>query len=341
MGECGKSKKRTQCLKNISIDFLNKFSLKEVFSVFEKNETKPELISICHEEAHYLGRQEYQKQKSLSKVFSSCNHSCLGGCYHGAVEGYFIEKNIAIDGENDEAVAKEISSLCGKKSDYQTPQDLTECLHGLGHAVMFLTENELPRSLKLCDTLNTEGEQELCYTGALMANTDSVQSQDHPTNYIKADDPMYPCPILDKKYQKICYTYGVLQGFQSELDKTISICKQVPSEYAIECFQTMGRDRVYSTSDEKVMKSECDLISESQFREACYIGTVGSLVVRYGLESEKPLSYCSILDSTYKDSCYRELAFRLKNWTSDKDKLLSVCKKMPAEYTTACQITFK
>ncbi len=342
MGECAKAKKRTECLKQTAKDFLNNFTLKEVLSVFEKNETKPELISICHEAAHYLGRKEYQKQQSLSKVFSSCNHSCLGGCYHGALEGYFINQNITINGEDDSEVASKMPGLCGVQSNYQIPQDFTECLHGLGHAVMFLSENDLLRSLKLCDQLHTKDEQDLCYTGAFMANVDGAQSgSDHPSKYFKPDNDLYPCTILGEKYLSMCYTYAVLQPHQGDLKKTIDICLMVPPDYRNSCFRTMGRDRVYNTTDESVMKKECDLISEHEFRNECYIGVVGSIVVRYGIDSQSPFRYCSILDIQFKDSCYREIALRLKNWTQDENKLLNICSKLPKEYINTCQLAVR
>ena len=174
MGQCLQAEKRSQCLKQAAKDFSERFSLQEVLAVFEKNEQKPELIATCHEETHYLSREEYQKKKNIRDVFASCNHSCLGGCFHGAVEGYFIEKNIAIGSEDDSEVSGEIPQICGQQKDYEKTQQHTECLHGLGHAVMFLTENDLIRSLKLCDNLKTKSEQELCFTGAFMANVDGA-----------------------------------------------------------------------------------------------------------------------------------------------------------------------
>ena len=337
MGECNKAPRRSECLKEAARFFLKEFSLKQVLAVFEKNETREELISICHEETHYLGRGEYQTVKDIKDVFSSCNHSCLGGCYHGAVEGYFIEKNITIDGENDSQVAKEMPTLCGQQKDYQTPQQHTECLHGLGHAVMFLTENDLIRSLKLCDNLKTKSEQDLCYTGAFMANVDGENSQDHPSKYFKRGDDLYPCTILDKKYLDMCYTYAVLQPHQTDLEKTINICKQVPNEFQLACFRTMGRDRVYNTDDEEEMKKECDLIDKEEFRQSCYIGTVGSLVVRYGIDSQSPFKYCAILDNKFKERCYSELGLRLTHWTKDLQKLHTVCSQISQEqYRNQC-----
>lgn len=341
MRECHESPKRSLCLKEVAKDFITRFSLKEILRIFQEHEKEPELIAICHEATHYLGREEYFRRRSLKDVFPSCNHSCLGGCFHGAVEGYFIEKNLLQYDAEDPRIVSEIPKICGKESDHPRPQEFTECFHGLGHAVMFMTENDLLRSLKLCDQLQTQDERELCYTGAFMANSDGAKSEDHPSKYFKTDDPMYPCTILEKKYLNICYTYAILQPFQSDLEKTIKLCLQAPNEYKKSCFRTMGGDRVYNTPDEQIMKNECDLISEAEFREGCYEGTVGSLVVRYGLDSDKPFIYCSFLESQYKDSCYRELARRLKNWTLNKDKLLSICLKMPKEYNSSCRAAVK
>src|SRR3989338_3366873 len=45
-------------------------------------------IFDCHQEAHGIGRVGYTIYKE--KAFGECDSSCHSGCYHGAMESFFI-----------------------------------------------------------------------------------------------------------------------------------------------------------------------------------------------------------------------------------------------------------
>lgn len=302
MRSCYENGRQPNCYAQAAHDFIQKFSLREVLAVFASSEKRSDFFSDCHLTAHYLGREAYKKMGSVRSVFSQSSYACLAGTLHGAVEGYFMSKGLL--GLGDAAYAKEIPRVCGNQNEYQVPQQFVECNHGMGHATMFLGENDLIRALKLCDALHSDGERELCYTGALMANADGANDEDHPSLYApKSNDPLYPCPLLGKSYQRQCYTYGVLTPFQSDLSQSITTCKLIPRGYREACFQTIGRDRTMISADPITLNEQCSQIPETDLRNECAKGVAYNLVIRFGPRSPLPEQFCNLADTANKNGC--------------------------------------
>ncbi len=325
-----KDQPQKSCYELAAKDFLSKFSLPQVLEVFAANEKKPEFFTKCHLVAHYLGQEAYRLSGSVRKVFEQSSRSCLGGSYHGAVEGYFIAKGLNIDIDTNPNLGKEVAGMCGKREEYAAPQQFTECNHGLGHALMFITNNDLIKALNLCDNLESLNERELCYTGSLMANSDGGKDTDHPSKYLDPKDPLYPCPILEKKYQNQCYTYGVLSQFQSDLDKAIELCTKIPDEFQSACFRTIGRDRTMVSADVNELTAQCQKAPD-EFKTECMKGTAYNLVIRFGPGSELPFEYCGIQTQS-KAECYEQIVIATSGQSQDKTFVSAVCGKIPVEF---------
>lgn len=337
---CYKNQSRIFCLKEAVNDIYKRFSLADFQNTIKQNESNEPVFNTCHEASHYIGRLAYQDKKDIKTLFNQCQHICLDGCYHGVVEGYFIDKNITLSEENVPAIASEVAKICGKETDYETPELYISCLHGLGHAVMFITDNELPQALNLCDSLKDSNKEELCYTGAFMANVDSRNNKDHPTKYLKADDPMYPCNILPKKHQKKCYEYNTLTFYQFtnyNWQETIKLCGQVPQDYRWGCYQTMGGDQVGFTDSVVKIKEACDEIPGGYLKMACINGAESNLVMRYSENFDKPLEFCDIVNEHYKETCFNVFIRVLNRWSRSKDAKTPICLRIKDEiYKKQC-----
>ncbi len=326
LGVCLDSENRSLCLKKTALTLLDRFSIETIIAVFSSYEKEREFFTQCHELSHYLGRELYARSKDVRKTFSQGSRACLGGVYHGAIEGYLIAKRKF--SPDEKYTRQTVKSVCGHSEDYEKPQEFIECNHGLGHAVMFLTDYDLLKALGLCDVLQTIGEQELCYTGAFMANADSAFSKDHPTKFIKDDDPLYPCAILPDRYAPMCYTYAVLERFKEDADKSILICMNVPSAYQYRCFETFGRDRTMISANETELKAQCGKIANAKARDHCLGGVAYNLVIRFGYESDLPRVFCAIVEEENKNTCYKQSASALGPILPDKTKRMEWCKKI-------------
>lgn len=318
---------RDGCYKEAARVLFDNFGLKKTLGFLKDNENEKEVYARCHEVTHYLSRLEYEKQKSISKVYAQCDSTCHGGCYHGTLEAYLKEE------QNSQRfnLSSQFPKVCGKLEDYQKPLEYYECLHGMGHAAMFVTEMELKESLSLCDTYSILGERERCYSGVFMENSSSSTSFDHASVYLDKDDPLYPCNILEEKYQALCWQYqssyfSIIN--EQDWQKVADLCLKVPETYQDMCFRTVGTNQVGFTQDLAVMKKDCEVMPTEQFQDICVLGVVSSLAYRFVGDMDKMVNFCNLVDQNHKETCFKQIGSGLLDWSADKNLAIKNCQKI-------------
>ena len=319
---------RDGCYKNAAQVLYGQFGLTKTLDLLKTNEEHPEVYARCHEVTHYLSRLEYEKQKNISKVYSQCDSTCHGGCYHGTMEAFLKEKT----SDSNFNLNKQFSSICGRQSDYQKPLEFNECFHGMGHAAMFVTDMELKQSLKLCDTIDDQKYKERCYTGVFMENSSSSTSFDHASIYIKKDDPFYPCNSLEEKYLSICWQYqssyfSIINS--QDWQKVADMCLMIPDKYQNQCFRTIGTNQVGFTPSLNVMRDDCRMMPNPNFQNICVAGVISSLSYRFVGDMKKMIDFCSLVDSQNKESCFKQMGTSLLDWSTDKNLAKRNCEKIP------------
>lgn len=332
MKQCYETGGRDGCYKDAAQVLYNQLGLSKTLRLLKANEDYQEVYARCHEVTHYLSRFEYAKQKNISKVYAQCDSTCHGGCYHGTLEAYLKESLGFVQSEDVfSKVSGNFAKICGEKKDYQKPIEFNECMHGLGHAAMFVTEMELKQSLKLCDNLQDQDAKERCYSGVFMENSSSSTSFDHKSIYIKADDPFYPCNILEEKYQALCWQYqssyfAIITN--QDWEKVASMCLQVPDNYQDLCFKTIGTNQVGFAQDLLTMKNDCGLMPDNHFKNTCIAGVVSSLSYRFVGDAQKIINFCSLVDLENQESCYKQMGTGISDWTVNKDLARKECDKI-------------
>lgn len=335
---------RDKCYKDVASLLTKQFKLADSLNLLEETEQYPEVYSRCHEVTHFLARNAYERSRNVPDLYGQCTFVCHGGCYHGVIEGYFKGKEPLL-GQSDSILGPEIRKICGNRSNYSKVALYFECVHGIGHAMMFITDGDLPRSLKLCDAL-AESEREPCYGGVFMENSSSSTNVDHPAKFVKKDDPLYPCDTLESRYLHMCYTYqsSYFLNISGHLDwpQNIKLCHLVPSEYRRFCFTTVGTNIVGSSIvDGRVDLGQtskiCNLIKESEFKSECVSGVVISLAGRYGGSTAPIVDYCSSVEPAYKKSCYNQMGISLSSFVANSNDLSKVCNSIKeVEYMQYC-----
>jgi hypothetical protein len=333
------SSQKTMCLKNAAQDFTDRYDLPQMLQVFEQNESKKDFFESCHETLHFVGRDEFEKIKNVSAALSAGNPVCFAGYYHGVLEAYLIAKHLTPGEATEQQLQAEIPGLCQKPSSGQT-KDYNECLHGLGHSLMFATDSNLPVSLKLCDTLEGDSDQQWCYSGVFMENSTSSTNPDHPNQYLKKDDPMYPCDTLDAKYLTMCYTlqsFYLAQLSNFDWPTTMDWCRKVPSSYRGGCFNAVGQNQVGFTQDYQVMIKNCALVTELEYHISCIQGVVGALHDRYNDGPKKMVEVCNILDISLQPACFERTISIIKSLDSAKPQASMICSEISsATYKEHC-----
>ena len=329
------------CYKNVANLLGSQFDLPTILAGFTANEMSLEIFARCHEVTHYLGRKSYSETGAVAQSFEQCDGSCWGGCYHGVMEQYFDDRGFSSTYTTDTAgIKNELIRVCGTKEDYARPRVYSECLHGLGHAMMFITQANLPLSLTFCDSLKIKNERETCYGGIFMENSSSSTSEDHPTAYLRQDDAMYPCSILDEKYLKICYQYQssyFMELSNRQWEGVVVLCHQVPEIYQAGCFQIMGSNQVGDTQDLEKARAVCNLIDEPKLERACITGVVSGLGGRYVGNPDFMIRFCSLVEEQHKERCYRQMGWGLASWSTDRTKQQTICDRMEnTQYQNWC-----
>lgn len=291
-----------------------------------------------HVYTHAIGLEAYAPEAPLAEVFVQCTTLYQSGCYHGVIQAHFVAEGTA-----DSATVRE---LCEPyQSDPADRWTLFQCLHGLGHGLMPLYNHDLPRTLRDCDFLTSSWNRESCYGGAFMENVvnatnphhlaagrDEMETEgeggerdpqtdehDHtaiavtdgvePFEALRADDPHYPCSILEDRYLTACYmmqTSAMLWHNGGDVGDAASSCAEAKENWRATCFQSLGRDISSRTlQDPESSLRSCGKSPEA-YREWCYVGLVKNFV-DLTATTDAGFAFCARVEEWAKDRCHEAM----------------------------------
>ncbi len=276
---CAQEKIPKSCLQKSANDFLDHFSLLDIQEILKENMQNQAVFLNCHETLHYLGSESYRRTGDISKVISSCMDICIHGCYHGAFEGYFVGKKLYQDQNADQVLKQDIQEFCKPTGNVKE----VTCIHGAGHGLVFITGGDIPRSLSVCQQLQTDEDKESCYTGVFMEN--ATVNAGHSSTYFRSDDPLYTCKVLPSQYQSICYSYVALNVFpfttnklnSADWEKSVAVCSSVPEADQARCFYALATLQTGFVLSQDQMRINCNIIKQQSNRYACMYGTITHL----------------------------------------------------------------
>lgn len=338
MGTCFRNDNQNKCYKAVADLFVDQFPVEVILEEFSEGERSQEIFSRCHETTHYLGRRAFEIEGSVPKLFSKGTSSCWGGFYHGVIEGYFEAKKLYTNPDRT-LLSEEIKNVCGNRKDFEIPRIFGECVHGIGHALMFISNSDLPQSLRWCDEL-PESSRETCYGGVFMENSSSSTSSDHPTQYIKADDPLYPCNMLSEQYLSACYKYQ--SSYFARLAnwdwvKNAELCMKVPEAHQASCFRIVGTNQVGSTQEPPKMYKICQSMPTLSSKKECVNGVINGLSGRYLGDPSKMTEFCNLADDELKSICWESIGNSTSDWSTKKDQADVVCVAQESTLADICR----
>jgi hypothetical protein len=137
----------------------------------------------CHMLAHHYGHIAYQLRGEFVTTFQDGTEACNGGYYHGVVEAAFYA---VATGRDELPTHHQIgyapatlpldcppsfraTGLCEALK--QGPERLySECVHGIGHGLMYYYEHDVMRSLPGCAQFSEPRLAQYCRDGVFMEN---------------------------------------------------------------------------------------------------------------------------------------------------------------------------
>jgi hypothetical protein len=315
-----------------------------------------------HMFAHSLGLAAFTTPAELGSVFSRCSPGFQSGCYHGVIQGYFLDLHRKSPAK---AVGPaEINSLCTDFRGRDQTWLLFQCAHGMGHGLELIYGHDLPRSLAGCDLAADSWERTACYGGAFMENivsvtnphqtaegiaggmemdgmSDDMAGMDMGDSFKKFDpvDPLYPCSALAERYGSQCYliqTSLILFENGGDFSAAAKTCGTAPESFRVACFVSLGRDaNSYAGNDPARAAQSCGNAPEP-FRPWCHTGVARNLVDISSRPSDG-FAYCSSLaELPSKVTCYSSVGEEIQSLSADGKKRKEFCGAAPPPFDAAC-----
>lgn len=265
------------CLDQHFREFLRTHSTADALALVRRyQETDWRLRLGCHPVVHAIGRETFRLKRTIHDAFSACDQTCHSGCYHGVVERFLRGDATAAGGGHisQEDLQRRARDACDPRT---STRIRFQCLHGLGHAVMYFAGYQLERALGICEHLEDHWSQRSCYGGVFMENLFSATPERRdvsPTDY------HYPCSKLGPKYGADCYLMQTWRMGEMGLstEELFAECKNAGPNRS-DCVQSVGRDL---SNDVRVWGPEpvarrCGRRAAAD-RRACIRGVVYALI---------------------------------------------------------------
>jgi len=114
---------------------------------------------LCHALTHVIGQAAARKYADLPEAFQHGDNFCGSGYYHGVLQGRSFQMG-------RERLLSDLNSICaGIPGKERKSLEYYNCVHGLGHAVMAITGDDLFDALHDCDGLTGAMEGNACASG--------------------------------------------------------------------------------------------------------------------------------------------------------------------------------
>jgi plastocyanin len=299
-----------------------------------------------HQLSHEIGRETARVYGVNSEAFLLCPMSAFnGGCQHGFFE-YVLGKT------DSSSEAAEL--ICSSLDEGFSSKFKFYCYHGVGHGVMMAEAYALMDALDTCNTFEGDKAKEGCWQGVFMENTNAGTNGTARENIFSDEDPLAPCNTLDNKYRTQCYLNHagyLMHYFRNDTKLATESCLHAEDMWVDSGLQSIGlmvtnpvwqgqllsqaSVGVLGMSTEEKAWEICKLFPEEK-QVQCVLGGVDNIINFDELDVTRANSFCSLVRTSFKESCYRLIGLRLlSNVTSDED-VEGICNELSPEGTLHC-----
>ena len=204
----------------------------------------------CHDEGHDLGKVIFAKLRDVGAALESCADACESGCMHGVLMQFFTDTGatgstgMSAGAHHHSSqlttadVAEKIPTICETQA-FTRMYRPGDCAHGVGHAVMFLSNYDIPKGIELCERFPSYALRYYCATGAYMEYRIAKTPSDYASH-----GPLYPC---DKTlYPAACFRYVLLYTIKDQYARGATLetiqrqCAGLRGKYRLGCFHGLG-----------------------------------------------------------------------------------------------------
>lgn len=317
-----------QSFGNLAYDKGPAVALARLAEYMQTNET---VRSGCHQIAHEIGHAGYVRYHgNAAQALANGTMTCWSGYYHGVVERAF-------SGVPRSKVKSMARGMCVGSAIRKTYFLAYQCVHGLGHGLMIYSLNDLPYSLKVCDSLQTEWDQSSCTGGVFMQNFLPGPMQLAPTKWLSRKDLLYPCDEVARRDKLYCYlmvTSRILPVVHYDFRKAAKWCWKSEPGWVATCFQSFGRDASgYSVQNPRRIVTYCRLAGSME-KECIYGGSRDLTSNDAG--PTRATKMCLLAPASTRSYCFYGIGTILGGFANDSAGRQARCNAVPAAYRRDC-----
>lgn len=280
--------------------------------------------SNCHLFVHAIGLAAGERYGDVPSAFNKGDDLCAGGYYHGVVKAIVVK----LGPDKMRAEANTVCADLGQHQGQQVYHD--ECFHALGHAFMAVLKNDLPEALRMCDALADTRGKRPCYIGVFMENAmtgvlevlripGDLHHAGHSssTEYLRPDEPLYPCTSVAARYKPACYIFQTTYAFNvldQDFGKVFNLCATLDDDHFRSlCYMSMGRDAntlgeaesLTTAAATKYATMLCMMGPDLEAQSNCIRGSVRGLITNHRSDMQARV-LCGFLDAHLRGPCLQE-----------------------------------
>lgn len=334
-----RGKAKSECYEEVLLALVHERQIRLAMGTLSKlGEMDHDVRRIGHDYSHVVGINAWRPGQDLGEAYQQCTELFQSGCYHGVVQVYLSAHGIDAD---------VVPELCDQIPAARTDLFLRfQCVHGIGHGMVMLRQNHLPRALEGCDLLRSAWDRDSCYGGAFMEfilagrgashgdhaahvaaeltgqGGDDHSHHDHgdhdqaaaaedavePFDVRRPGDLLYPCNVVGEAYQRACY------GMQAGL-----MVEQVGMDFA-------------------KVAAGCDQAPE-KWIPACYQGIGTYVAGATTLDPVASINHCNRGNPEYQPWCFIGVVKNFIDVTARPADGLGFCARIESEPSrVACYV---
>lgn len=336
---CKELSGKEQCYGKAFASLTKQTDMKYAFLVLRELQKKDTEARGCHFIAHSISIAETEKDPSKWKdVMNIAPQDCSYGAAHGALEAYSATKP---DGRLSE---EEIDTVCNNP-------DTNNCTHILGHLLLVMYYNDIPKSVAGCNRLPHDARAKFeCLTGVFMERITGINLETHGLATKEALNWAQRVPELEKLCRAqtgtesvACWkeiVHAVLIKVNNDSQSLVNFCETAPgTTETSECINhALG---ILASVDNFVLKRMnhiCEVeVKDPTFKNRCYAGLVGATISTIPAQIPDAVSFCSSISLEYQRDCFTMLGNSLYRSTPElKAKLSKECEFAPNEFKDVC-----
>ena len=287
--------------KRIYQKYIDRIGFNGILNVLEE--------SLCHSEGHPLGKIVYTRLGDLGAAIHLAGDRCTNGVFHGVLMEAFTS---GVEHLDLLRIEEGINRVCNT-TELAPTQNIGNCAHGVGHAVMYLAGFDIERSMQACKQLAAPQLQYYCATGAFMEYDGVHGKADFEKSFHSPCDTLADFPAACYRYKMYWVVDEMLgrgQGIQDIANECLGLARMA----RLGCFHGMGLSFLpqIAASPESIAAT-CGF-GDADDQQVCIEGAIEKLA---DYDEGTALRACGHLDGDNRSVCVA--AARDHHFSLDKD----------------------